>query len=195
MARSARTPRGKAAKAAKEKAALPPPVSQSPQGPGRPTDYTAELGARICDETATGSKLEAICAADEMPCRQTVYRWFSRHPDFAEAYGRARRARALLRVDEIDDIVQKVVDGDLDPNAARVAIDAHKWQAAKEDPRTFGEKVELTGKDGGPIETKDVTLLELAREVAYTLHRATAAVDLQPAPSGAALPAPVAKEA
>lgn len=33
----------------------------------------------------------------------------------------------------------------------------------------FREKVEMTGKDGGPIETKDVSMLEAARRIAFTL--------------------------
>jgi hypothetical protein len=190
-AKSTRKPRGKAAKPKPQAAG--PPAKKLERKAGRSADYTPELGARICEETATGGKLAEICLLPGMPDRTTIYRWFARHPDFAEAYKRARQARALLRSDKIDDIVDKMLDGTLDPQAGRAAIDALKWQAAKEDPRNFGDKVEISGKDGGPIQTKDVTLLELARDIAYTLHRASAAMDL-PAVNGAALPPPAAAE-
>jgi phage terminase small subunit len=38
----------------------------------------------------------------------------------------------------------------------------------------FSEKVELTGKNGGPIETKEVSNLELARRIAFILKQAEA---------------------
>lgn len=37
------------------------------------------------------------------------------------------------------------------------------------------QAVEVTGKDGGPIETKDLSDLEVARRVAFLLHRAAMA--------------------
>ena len=34
-------------------------------------------------------------------------------------------------------------EGLIDPNAARVAIDAYKWSAGKRKPKKYGEKVEI----------------------------------------------------
>ena len=37
-------------------------------------------------------------------------------------------------------MAQKVVDGNLDPNAGRVAIDALKWIASKLKPKAYGDR-------------------------------------------------------
>jgi len=45
--------------------------------------------------------------------------------------------------DKIADVAKRVEDGLLDPNAARVAIDAYKWSAGKRRPKRYGEKIEV----------------------------------------------------
>ncbi|MCI0601184.1 MAG: hypothetical protein L0Y60_17050 [Beijerinckiaceae bacterium] len=46
--------------------------------------------------------------------------------------------------------------------------------AGKLRPKKYGEKLDLahTGPDGGPIETKDVSMPELARKIALILGQA-----------------------
>ncbi len=57
------------------------------------------------------------------------------------------------------------MDGKLDPNAARVAIDAYKWAAGKRKPKVYGDKVAIGGaSDLPPIQTAkqlDVSNLSL----------------------------------
>jgi hypothetical protein len=65
--------------------------------------------------------------------------------------------------------------GAVDPQAARVIIDAEKWQMAHEQPRIYGDKLahELSGKDGGPIEMRDADSdrkLNIARRLAVFLN-------------------------
>ena len=97
--------------------------------------------------------------------------------DFRNQYARARRLAKEYRFDEhwedIEEtaLVPLVVDGqvalDDDGNArttvtpqsvamARLKHDAFKWQASKEDPKKYGEKVqqEISGPDGGAIKTE-----------------------------------------
>jgi hypothetical protein len=58
----------------------------------RPTDYTPELGDQICELLADGMSLRAICQADDMPHRATVFRWLARAglEEFRDQYARAR---------------------------------------------------------------------------------------------------------
>ncbi|MCS6242381.1 MAG: hypothetical protein H2172_00760 [Opitutus sp.] len=61
-------------------------------------------------------------------------------------YARARAARADSRSDDIEEFVRRAClrkdDPEyLDPNAARVAIDAIKWLAGKENSAKYGDKV------------------------------------------------------
>jgi hypothetical protein len=63
-------------------------------------------------------------------------------------YARAREHRADARADRIDEICDELHRGKLDPNAARVLIDAEKWQAGKEMPKRYGDRVEVDAKAG-----------------------------------------------
>lgn len=119
----------------------------------RPTEFSQEVAARICDEVANGSNLNRICAREDFPSRTTVYVWFQQHPSFADNYARSRETRGDGRFDKIDDVVDDMRAGTIDSNTARVQIDAIKWQAGKEKPKAYGDKIqqEVTGKDGAPF--------------------------------------------
>ena len=43
----------------------------------------------------------------------------------------------------IDRICRDALSGQLDPNAARVAIDAQKWIAGKENARKYGDRQQI----------------------------------------------------
>lgn len=119
----------------------PPRKPAQPKKPrGRPDTYTPEIAAELCTRVLTRS-LRAVCLDEDMPAEGTVYGWMKAHAAFAEEYARARAIRAYRRAEDIDEVVQEVRDGKLEPNAGRVAIDAMKWQAGKEAPRVFGERI------------------------------------------------------
>ena len=107
---------------------------------GRPTDYTADLGDLISDRVASGESLNKICKDDDMPSRDTVYRWLRLHGEFSDNYARAREERAHARFEKIDEVIQDMRDKTIDHNQARVEIDAIKWQTGKESPRHYGDK-------------------------------------------------------
>lgn len=132
--------------------------------------YSQDLAAKICELVGGGLCLKEICELPGMPGRTTACKWLGLHDDFANMYARAREERADLIADEI----VTIADSEPDPNKARVRIDARKWWAAKVNPKKYGDKVsaELTGKDGGPIETKELGDIEAAQRVAYMLGRA-----------------------
>lgn len=115
---------------------------------GRPSDYNKEIGLEICNLVADGENINRISQMDNFPSRVTIYAWFRKHKDFLNNYMRAREDRADARSDRIDDICRRVGEGDLEPNAARIMIDAEKWQAGKENPSRYGDKVQHTGADG-----------------------------------------------
>lgn len=123
---------------------------------GRPTDYTAELGHQICDAIASRVPLVELCEQPDMPCERTVYRWLRQHDEFSQQYARAREHRADARLERIDEISRKVESGALEPNAARVMLDAIKWQMSKENAKRYGDKVALTDGEGGPVKVQFV---------------------------------------
>ena len=121
---------------------------------GRPSRYTPELAAVICERLAVGESLRSICADKAMPGLSTVMGWLfdDKHEGFPEQYARAREAQAELRADEITDIADGVEHGASEAvQAARLRVDARKWIAAKLLPKRYGDKVQHTGDGGGPI--------------------------------------------
>lgn len=119
---------------------------------GRPALYSEELGNRICDLVAERVPVVDICAMEGMPSKDTLYRWKRQNKDFSDQCARAREHRADARQDHIDEIASKVLTGEIDPQAARVIIDAEKWQMSKEQPRRYGDKLAIGGDpESGPV--------------------------------------------
>ncbi len=114
------------------------------------TAFTEETASKICSEIANGSNLLRICELGWSPNRDTIYKWLSEQPAFSDNYARARLLRADVRSDRIERICAKVEAGELDANSARVIIDAEKWQAGKENPKVYGDRIEnrLSGPEG-----------------------------------------------
>ena len=58
---------------------------------GRPSTYTPEIAALICERLATGESLRAICRDDGMPPESTVRGWvLDDAQGFSAQYARAR---------------------------------------------------------------------------------------------------------
>lgn len=98
---------------------------------------------RICLLIANGETDASIEKMDGMPSAETIRRWRIDDGDFCGKYARAREARADFRAHRIDDYTRRMIAGDLKPDVARVAIDAEKWQASKEQPKTYGDRLQL----------------------------------------------------
>jgi hypothetical protein len=56
-------------------------------------------------------------------------------------YAGARRDRADVRFDRMDELLDKIERGDVDPAQARVMMDAIRWMAGKENAKHYGDKV------------------------------------------------------
>jgi hypothetical protein len=171
--------------------------------PGRPTLYTQELADEICARLIEGESLRSICRDECKPDERRVREWSQdlKHP-FSPQYVRARELGYLRMAEELleisddgtnDYMVKQTKDGEDYQvvnhdhiSRSKLRVDTRKWLLSKALPKVFGDKVttEITGKDGGPIETKDTSDLDLARKVAFMLGRAVG--HKEPADSGAA---------
>lgn len=142
---------------------------------GRPSLYTVELGEQICHRIAQGETLQTICLDSELPDRITVWRWLDKHPDFATLYARAREAQG----DVMDEMILSTADACTSETAAadRVKIAAYQWRAERLKPKAYGTKVtsEITGKDGGPIETADMPPRDLTQRAVFLVAKAAKA--------------------
>lgn len=158
---------------------------------GRPTNYTSEVAEKICAALAKGRTLRDVCRDDDMPCESTVRLWALKDRDgFYAQYAQAREVGYHAMADETleisddgrNDWIERlgddgqrtyVLNGE-HVQRSRLRVDTRKWLLSKALPKIYGEKItaEHTGKDGGPIETKDVSEIELARRVMHLLTSA-----------------------
>jgi hypothetical protein len=160
-------PKGKKRTSSKTVASLQPKTQKTSKPAGRPSLYNEETALEVCVEVANGSNLTAIGQRADMPSERTLRDWAANNETFSQMYARARELRADARADRIDSYVTRTIAGEIDAQVARVAIDAEKWQAAKEQPRRYGDKVsaELTGKDGEALIPADGSSRDLARAI------------------------------
>jgi hypothetical protein len=145
---------------------------------GRPSLFTQELADSICTRLAEGESLRAILRDDGMPAMSVVFRWLSQNLSFQEQYTRAREAQADHEFDGLcsmaDEPPEKKQDGTVDNGWVqhqKLRIDTRKWAISKLAPKKYGDKLttELTGKDGGPIQTEEMSPNDLARRIAFAL--------------------------
>lgn len=133
--------------------------------PGAPTKYTEELAQLICLRITCGDSLAEICRTEGIPDYSTVMRWLQAHPDFRENYARAREDQGHADADEMKDISRRCLAGEIEPQAARAAIDALKWTAGKRLPKVYGDKLDVNvngGRQTVPIDYTALSAEELA---------------------------------
>ncbi|CAJ0854092.1 hypothetical protein AMST5_00707 [freshwater sediment metagenome] len=126
----------------------------------------------ICDGLAVGNSIKVVCAPEDMPCYQEVYREMARNGVFANAIAHARAAQQDFEMDACIDMADAATAEDW--QVVRMRIWARQWRASKLAPKKYGDKasMEVTGKDGGPIETRELTPLEFARRIGFIFARA-----------------------
>ena len=105
--------------------------------------HTDELADELCARIALGGSLRKICSRDGMPSLRLVFQWRKERADFHARLEAARELRAESRAERVDEILEELKAGAIDAHAARVMVDAIKWQAACEAPKRFSEKREL----------------------------------------------------
>ena len=106
---------------------------------GRPTAYTDKLAQEICVRILEGQSLSKVCKSDDMPARSSVNKWLSENTNFSDNYVRACRIRRENRFEDLDE----VVDTTEDVQRARLKVDVIKWQLSKEEPKKYGDKMQV----------------------------------------------------
>lgn len=120
---------------------------------GRPSKYNDGIAQQICERLSRGEPLARICDDDAMPGYSTVRQWEAEKPEFLALSARAKQDGTHWLA---DDCLRISDDSTLDPADKRVRIDTRLRLIGKWNSRAYGDKVEheVTGRDGGPVETK-----------------------------------------
>ncbi len=114
---------------------------------GRPAIHTPELEQAVLASLSVRSMVKT-CDMEGMPSRETLYRWMDSVEGFSDKYARATQERADHHAERIEDIGERVLSGEVEPNAGKVAIDAMKWAASKLKPKKYGDRLDLGNADG-----------------------------------------------
>jgi len=141
---------------------------------GRPSTFTEEIAAEICERIANGEPLRAICRDDHMPQWQTIYRWMAADEVFSNRIAQARE----LGFDAIAEDTVELIDAKPERTETQFGdkVDSGHVQwvknrveqrmklLAKWCPKKYGDKqaVELSGSLAVTEMTDDEIRAELA---------------------------------
>ena len=84
----------------------------------------------------------------------TLSKWLREDAELAKQYAHAREAQGDVYADRV---IDTAMDTSLDPQTARVRIDALKWAAGKRKPKVYGDKIALGGDPEQPLTITVVT--------------------------------------
>jgi hypothetical protein len=135
------------------------------------TQFTEDIGNRICERIADGESVRKICLDPAMPAKSTLFKWLYEQKAFSDQYTRAREVQMETMAEEIIDIAddtsqdtKTIQKGDHEVevmnaewiNRCRLQVDTRKWLMSKMAPKRYGDKVqtELSGPDGGPLQAQ-----------------------------------------
>ena len=131
---------------------------------GRPTKRTSECQDAIIEALTRGYTRKASAAFGGV-AYSTMREWEKAFPEFSDAL---EKAEGIAQNNLIDKIVEAANRGSITTRPDGTVIEAAgAWQAAawvleRRWPTDYArrEKVEMSGPDGGPIDTRDVSALQ-----------------------------------
>lgn len=137
---------------------------------GRPSKYTNKLAIQICRRIANGESVRVISRDENMPAMSTIFKWLSEKELFSEQYIKAKHLQADYYAEEIISIADDSTNDYMEKEGndgkvyevlnhenigrSRLRVDTRKWLMGKLRPKKYGEKTQLVGDGGGPIESK-----------------------------------------
>jgi len=98
--------------------------------------------AKACEEIASGKSLREVASEMGLRSASNFTNLAAIDPEFAAQYARAMELRADYHAHRIESLADAVERKEIAPDAARVAIDARKWTAAKLRPKVYGDRIQ-----------------------------------------------------
>ena len=156
-----------------------------------PIPFDQNIADFLCEELSTSNKATSTILAQlgktgETVGVTTIYKWLGDNEQFAKDYARSKEEQADFLAEEMleiadDDSLDVGFTDDGKPfvkgeniQRARLRVDTRKWIAAKLKPKKYGDKIsqEITGKDGGPVETTSEVIMrpQVSREEWLAIH-------------------------
>ena len=137
----------------KDAADKPPRYRHDEAQFGRPTRYSEDTAERLLNMLASGQSLKRICDTNEdMPGRNTVYQWLLKNEDFRDKYTQAREIQADCVADNVLNVAEQVVEGDLGAREGHVVFRASTWYASVIAPHKYSERHQVNHVHSGQVE-------------------------------------------
>lgn len=111
-----------------------------------------------------GESENSACKAEGI--NRATFRSAALRCQAADKYAQALSALAHAQAEALEQALDDMKAGKLDPQIGRIEVDARKWFASKFLPKQYGDKVqaELSGPNGGPVETSITVRLVQPKE-------------------------------
>jgi predicted secreted protein len=149
-------------------------VSKAPKKIGRPSKYTPELVAEICQRISTGEPLRQICRDEHMPEWRTVYDWLARDESLSAEVARAREAGYDAMAEEALEIAdtprlgaKKVFSSGAEEGEDSVTVTEEDMLGHRKlqietrlkllacwNPKKYGNKVQMGGDPANPLKVE-----------------------------------------
>lgn len=116
---------------------------------GRLSQYDPELAKEICEQVSQGKAVKSVLdSKDHYPHFVTWCRWVDNNEDLRNLYYASLKDKASAKEGKYDQYITDLESGKLDPHAAKVLLDATRWQMATLNAKIYGAKnVALDGEE------------------------------------------------
>jgi hypothetical protein len=121
-----------------------------------------EIKGKVLSEIMVGNSLSRLALQDGMPDKRTLFRWLASDEDFATKYAHARVIQAEVLSDEMSDIEERCLNGEVDAATARAVLGSKQWRASKMAPKRYGDKLETTVNATVRVNAEELTDDQLA---------------------------------
>jgi hypothetical protein len=159
----------------------------TPKKIGRPSKYTPELAAEICERLSDGEPLRQICRDDHMPAWTAIYAWAAQDKVLSERIAQAREQGYDAIAEDLLAIADTPLMGEEETSSSngltitrkdmlghrKLQIETRLKLLAKWNPKKYGDRQILAGDAENPLVVQDanndlfvkmMTDLEAARQ-------------------------------
>lgn len=154
-----------------------------PKKTGRPSSYNQETVDKICELLSEGVPLREICRMDGMPAWRNIYFWMAKDENLSAHIARAREVGYDQMAEECLHIAdnpkwgqEQTMSDDGTTTSIKDMLGHRKLQIetrlkllAKWNPKKYGDKLDIGGQDGNPVQV-NVEAKSLLAEVIKNLE-------------------------
>lgn len=117
--------------------------AKTPAPVGRPSAYTVELAAEICEKiSCLPFSLKKICEMHpHWPSHSTIVLWSNKHQDFSGQYLDAKRKQIFAKMEYATQVLEEAdVTNKTAVALANAKVNLIKWEASHLLPKLFGDR-------------------------------------------------------